>query len=178
MSTRSAQRRSAPWHTPLGVARVGAGLVGAALVGVARVSAGLVGTARVGVARFSAGLVGAALVGTAALVVTATLTSCAGPGPTSAGVAGSDPSNTSASSSPAPGPPPSAHWRRVADAPLESRSELVTAWVGDRFLVVGGSVTAPCPPNADCVAVPGADRREAAWYDPGTDTWTPTAPRR
>jgi len=107
-----------------------------------------------------------------AALLAAVLTSCVGPRSTHPSA--DRPDSTHGGNAPAV--PPSGHWREVSRAPLESRSELVTAWVGDRFLVVGGSTAPPCPPNADCVAVPGADRREAAWYDPATDTWTLAEP--
>jgi hypothetical protein len=66
------------------------------------------------------------------------------------------------------------HWRELPAPPLSPRANAAMVWTGHEVLVVGGEKH-PCPPNADCGAT---DRglRDAAAYDPATNTWAPIAP--
>jgi hypothetical protein len=67
-----------------------------------------------------------------------------------------------------------AAWTRAAAGPLSARHAPLLAWTGQEVLVVGGHTGAPCPPNADC-PLPDDHARDAAAYDPGSDTWRPIA---
>lgn len=71
---------------------------------------------------------------------------------------------------------PETTWSAVAASPLSARRAPVTAWVADRFVVVGGWSGPACPPNADCVYDPATLEQDGAAYDPATDTWEAIAP--
>jgi len=60
-------------------------------------------------------------------------------------------------------------WRELPAAPLSPRANAQAVWTGAELLVVGGEER-PCPPGADC-AVGDDGLRDAAAYDPQTDTW-------
>lgn len=61
-------------------------------------------------------------------------------------------------------------WTELPESPLSARRESAGAWVGDRFLIVGGRADQPCPPGADCDTTEPA-RRDGASFDPDTGTW-------
>lgn len=65
-------------------------------------------------------------------------------------------------------------WTPAAAGPLSARYAPLLAWTGEEVLVVGGHTDAPCPPNADC-QLPDDNARDAAAYDPDSDTWRPVA---
>ena len=66
----------------------------------------------------------------------------------------------------------SGSWSRIPSGPLSPRHEALAAWLGDRFLVVGGWSSPPCPPNADCVAPEEPANSDGAMFDPATEEWT------
>jgi hypothetical protein len=68
----------------------------------------------------------------------------------------------------------SGQWHPVAESPLGPRESATMVWTGHEVLVLGGD-TSPCPPSADCMAASDPPR-EAAAYDPVTDTWRAVAP--
>jgi hypothetical protein len=70
----------------------------------------------------------------------------------------------------------SSGWEEIAPGPLAPRHDAIGGWTGEELVVVGGRTDPPCPPNADCVL--RAPTRDAAAYDPDTDTWRelPAAP--
>lgn len=55
--------------------------------------------------------------------------------------------------------------------PLEPRHSAVGAWLGDRWLVVGGASTRRCPPAAGCLPPERRPLRDGATFDPGTGRW-------
>lgn len=71
---------------------------------------------------------------------------------------------------------PETAWSEVAESPLSARRAPVTAWVADRFVVLGGWSGPACGPNADCAFDAATLERDGAAYDPATDTWAPIAP--
>ena len=67
-----------------------------------------------------------------------------------------------------------ARWQQLPGSPLTPRAGAVTAWTGTEAVFLGGDPSAPCPPNASCVA--GArDTRDGAAFNPDTRTWRATA---
>lgn len=66
---------------------------------------------------------------------------------------------------PAPG-----EWAGLSDSPLSPRSNSAGAWLDGEFFLVGGQLSAPCPPNADCIA-PDRLLRDGAAFNPATGTW-------
>ncbi len=62
------------------------------------------------------------------------------------------------------------HWTQVAASPLSPRESATAVWTGSEVLVLGGDQS-PCPPSADCVPPTDPPPREAAAYDPASDTW-------
>jgi hypothetical protein len=62
-------------------------------------------------------------------------------------------------------------WRELPQAPLSPREAAVGVWTGREALVLGGSDSAPCPPNAGCRAATVPPLREGAAYDPRTRSW-------
>lgn len=64
-------------------------------------------------------------------------------------------------------------WVQTASSPLSPRHGSVTVWADGSFFVIGGSDSAVCSANADCVA----DRylSDGARYNPATDSWTKIA---
>jgi hypothetical protein len=66
----------------------------------------------------------------------------------------------------------SGSWGRVPDGPLSPRHEALAVWLDGRFLVVGGSSSPPCPPNADCAAPELPANSDGAMFDPATEEWT------
>jgi hypothetical protein len=69
----------------------------------------------------------------------------------------------------------SGEWSRVPGGPLSPRHDALAVWLDDRFLVVGGWSTRPCPPNADCAAPEEPANSDGAMFDPATEEWTPIA---
>ena len=66
-------------------------------------------------------------------------------------------------------------WAKLPTGPLSARRGSVGAWVGDKFLIVGGWSDQPCPPNADCnIAEPAL--RDGATYTPYSGVWQSIAP--
>ncbi len=66
-------------------------------------------------------------------------------------------------------------WRRLPNAPLTPRDHAVVVDVDGRMLVVGGWEFL-CPPMADCSTPEGPLLADGAVYDPGTDSWSTSAP--
>lgn len=70
-------------------------------------------------------------------------------------------------------------WTRLPDSPLSPRHLPVAAHVptvdGDLAVFVGGQVSGPCPPWADCAIPPGRPARDGAALDLTTGTWQPIA---
>ncbi|MBL8775405.1 MAG: hypothetical protein JNK12_05720 [Acidimicrobiales bacterium] len=60
-------------------------------------------------------------------------------------------------------------WTRLPDPPLAARHDALAVWTGDEVVVLGGSITPPCPGNALCAS--GLDRIDGAAYDPVAGTW-------
>lgn len=75
------------------------------------------------------------------------------------------PARTEAGTSPAV-------WTAVPAGPLTARHSAVAAWVGGRFVVVGGRSGPACPAGADCAAPREPAFRDGASLDPATGTWT------
>jgi hypothetical protein len=71
--------------------------------------------------------------------------------------------------------PPDEAWGELPESPLTARRDSVGAWVGDRFVIVGGWSDRPCPPTADCAYGESA-QRDGASYNPYTDMWQRIAP--
>src|SRR4051794_34005626 len=66
-------------------------------------------------------------------------------------------------------------WTATAQAPLSPRHDALVLAVGGKGVVLGGADTPPCPPSASCAVPPNAFR-DAAVYDPTSDTWRLGAP--
>lgn len=81
--------------------------------------------------------------------------------------AGRDPGGPGADSSRVADP----GWSALPPSPLAPRQGMVAEAIGDRFVLVGGSVTTSCPPNASCLASPDGFRRDGAVFDPATGVW-------
>lgn len=64
-----------------------------------------------------------------------------------------------------------AEWTAVPAGPLAARHGAVAAWVGGRFVVVGGRSGPPCPPDGECAAPRDPALRDGAILDPATGTW-------
>jgi hypothetical protein len=64
----------------------------------------------------------------------------------------------------------SGQWIRIAASPLGPREAATAVWTGQEVLVLGGD-TSPCPPTASCVQPTDPPPRDAAAYDPVSDTW-------
>lgn len=62
-------------------------------------------------------------------------------------------------------------WSTLPASPLAARQGMVAVAIGDRFVIVGGSVGLSCPPNASCLASPDGFRRDGAVFDPATGGW-------
>jgi hypothetical protein len=62
------------------------------------------------------------------------------------------------------------HWTRIAPSPLSPREAAAAVWTGHEVLVLGGDQS-PCPPSAECVPPTDPPPRDAAAYDPASDTW-------
>ena len=67
------------------------------------------------------------------------------------------------------------HWTTVPSAPLSARHDPVSAWVGDRFVVVGGRTEQPCPDTGSCAGPLRAAERDGASFEPSTGKWTAIA---
>lgn len=79
---------------------------------------------------------------------------------------------------PSPAQTPSAErgeWIELPASPLSPRHDAAGAWVHDRFVVVGGWASPPCPPSASCLPPAKPALRDGASYDPATATWRPIA---
>lgn len=74
---------------------------------------------------------------------------------------------------PAAGPPtlPAGRWTELPAGPLSGRHSMVGAWVGDRFVLIGGAETPRCPPAAGCLPPEKPPERSGAAFDPRTWTW-------
>lgn len=66
---------------------------------------------------------------------------------------------------------PNDAWSTIPEGPLSARRSAVAAWVGERFVVVGGWADPMCPPFADCVGPEGPPLSDAAALDPVTGRW-------
>jgi hypothetical protein len=62
------------------------------------------------------------------------------------------------------------HWTRIAQSPLGAREAAAAVWTGHEVLVLGGDES-PCPPSAECVPPTDPPPRDAAAYDPASDSW-------
>lgn len=60
-------------------------------------------------------------------------------------------------------------WMQTSQPPLSGRRDAFTAWVGGRFLVVGGLTDRPCDPGDSCPD--GDPLSDGALYDPEGDIW-------
>lgn len=67
---------------------------------------------------------------------------------------------------------PRAQWTRLPDGPLSPRHDVTGAWVGGRFVLVGGWDSKPCGPNASCAPPERPALRDGAAYDPTTGRWS------
>ena len=70
-----------------------------------------------------------------------------------------------------PRPAPDGRWRQLPDGPLSGRRGAHALWVGDRLVVMGGTDSMTCPPNADCMPPEEPALKDGATYDPATGTW-------
>lgn len=64
-------------------------------------------------------------------------------------------------------------WVQTAPSPLDGRRDAITAWVGDSFLVIGGTTAAPCFDVGFCEE--STVLSDGARYTPATNTWAPIA---
>ncbi|MCC6494817.1 MAG: hypothetical protein IT193_01010 [Propionibacteriaceae bacterium] len=64
----------------------------------------------------------------------------------------------------------SGEWAGLPEPPLSPRSNSAGAWLDGEFFLVGGQLSAPCPPNADCMA-PDRLLRDGAAFNPANGTW-------
>lgn len=64
----------------------------------------------------------------------------------------------------------SGEWAGLSGSPLSPRSNAAGAWLDGEFFLVGGQLSAPCPPNADCIA-PDRLLKDGAAFNPATGTW-------
>ncbi|MFD3444088.1 hypothetical protein ACFDTO_05750 [Microbacteriaceae bacterium 4G12] len=62
-------------------------------------------------------------------------------------------------------------WLPVPEGPLTARHSAVGAWVGNRFVVVGGMTSEPCADTADC-EITAFPRSDGAAFDPESGAWT------
>ncbi len=108
----------------------------------------------------------------AALVLACALAGCATPG-APATEAGPGPAAESGPFPVAPttGQTRDAAWLPVPEGPLTARHSAVGAWVGNRFVVVGGMTSAPCADTADC-EITAFPRSDGAAFDPESGAWT------
>jgi len=67
-------------------------------------------------------------------------------------------------------------WSRLPPSPLTARHEAAGAFLDDRYYVVGGWSSPPCPPSASCVAPAQPPHRDGASFDPASGRWQPIAP--
>ncbi|MEV6304936.1 hypothetical protein AB0M02_36375 [Actinoplanes sp. NPDC051861] len=61
-------------------------------------------------------------------------------------------------------------WSAAAASPLSPRTAALGLWTGREVLLIGGSDTPPCPPNADC-ARDETPLPDGAAFDPATNRW-------
>jgi hypothetical protein len=66
-------------------------------------------------------------------------------------------------------------WGELPESPLSARHASVGAWIGDRFLIVGGWSGQPCQDTGDCVD-PEPAQRDGASFNPYTGVWARIAP--
>ncbi len=102
----------------------------------------------------------------AVLVFVAALAGCATPGAPA----------TATAPAPSPTAPgiertPEAAWLPVPEGPLTARHSAVGAWLGHRFVVVGGMTSEPCADTADC-EITAFPRSDGAAFDPKSGVWT------
>lgn len=76
----------------------------------------------------------------------------------------------------APGVAEVGDWTKVPDSPLSPRREVISGWLSEHFVVVGGWDDAPCPPSADCIAPELPALRDGAAFDPAAGRWESIAP--
>ena len=62
-------------------------------------------------------------------------------------------------------------WTAVPAGPLAARHSAVAAWVGGRFVVVGGRSDSPCPEGAGCAPPREPALRDGAILDPAAGRW-------
>ena len=62
-------------------------------------------------------------------------------------------------------------WFEVPASPLTPRFGSQAFWVGEEIVVMGGSSSDPCPPNADCVIPSTPPLRDGAAFNPVEGTW-------
>lgn len=105
-----------------------------------------------------------ARIGGLALAVVALLAAC-GPQPVSGPA---DPSEPAAETEHAPAP----GWSALPTSPLSPREWALGFWVGGRVVILGGSDSPPCPPNASCTGPVSPPLRDGAAFDPATGQWT------
>jgi hypothetical protein len=66
-------------------------------------------------------------------------------------------------------------WEALPESPLSPRHGAHAFWVGERVIVLGGSSSDPCPPNADCIPPMEPYLRDGAEFDPASRRWRPIA---
>ena len=66
-------------------------------------------------------------------------------------------------------------WQQVIGGPLSPREQALGLWTGTEVLLLGGSNSPPCPPNASC-AVDPTPVTDAAALDPAANRWRALAP--
>ena len=66
-------------------------------------------------------------------------------------------------------------WQSIEPAPVSPRWDALSGWTGTEALFIGGGISTPCPPNADCVQ-PDEFARDGAAYNPTTHQWREIAP--
>lgn len=71
---------------------------------------------------------------------------------------------------------PAAGWTQLPASPLSPREYATVHWTGTEVLMIGGSDSSPCPPNAQCIAPTTPPLGDGAAFDPATRTWRMIAP--
>jgi hypothetical protein len=109
-----------------------------------------------------------------AAVVTLSLSGCVAGGSGPAAIQGGVHEFTSEPVGP-PGLPTDTAWAELPESPLSARRASVGAWLGDRFVVVGGWSDQPCQDTGDCEYTEPA-QRDGASFNPYTGVWARIAP--
>jgi hypothetical protein len=62
-------------------------------------------------------------------------------------------------------------WTKLPEGPLSPRHEATGAWINGQFLLVGGSSSIACHPNASCMPPDQHGLRDGASFDPVSGDW-------